>query len=97
MSTATNKKLQELLELASAERKELKKLTKELLNEINIIKELQFRSDAKLSDLSSKVDLDLCNLNITSTNASKNSKTKTSVESEKKTKLNIDTYFKFCF
>lgn len=94
MST-TNKKTTDLLELILKEIKEIKSEIKLLKNDASIDRELINLIHIKTSDLSSKIDLDISTLNITTKNTTK--KTNTSTESEKKTKPNVMVFFKSKF
>lgn len=89
MSSNTNKKLTETIDLLLNEVKELKKIIKAQNIDISIIKENTNLIQIKVSDLSCKIDYDISTLNITS------SKTlKSKVTDDKKPKLNIMSYFK---
>jgi hypothetical protein len=88
MSSTSNKKLVDMIELLLSEVKDLKKIIKTHSIDLNIIKENSNLIQLKVSDLSCKVDLDISTLNITS-----KSSNRVKVD-DKKTKLNIMSYFK---
>lgn len=83
--SAANKKLQDSVDMILKEILSIKSsiaVDRELMNLIHV----------KISDLSSKVDLDISTLNITTKTTTKKSNTVT--ESEKKTKPNVMVFFK---
>jgi hypothetical protein len=90
--SAINKKLADSIDMILKEIKEIKSDIKLLKSDISIDRELINLIHIKVSDLSSKVDLDISTLNITNKNTTK--KTNTSTESEKKTKPNVMVFFK---
>jgi hypothetical protein len=84
------------LDSISAELIALKAMQNEYKTEILTIKEILHRIDAKVSDLSCKVDMDISTLNITTT--TKQPKKKPILEIPlKKAKVNIMSYFKLKF
>lgn len=95
MSSASNKKLLELVEKMYSEIKDLKQIVKTHGTSINMINENVKFIHVKVSDLSCKVDFDISTLNITSSKATtKSLKNNASTDSDKKPKLNIMSYFK---
>lgn len=92
-STKEQKKQEELLNMLLAEVKELKKVIKIYSIDMNIIKENTNLINAKVSDLSSKVDLDLCSINITTSKSIANNKSDKSLLDKAKNP-NIMSYFK---
>ena len=91
MSTS-NKKLQDSVDVIFKEITEIKLDFKSLKSDIATNREMLNLIHVMLSDLSSKVDLDISTLNITTKNSTKKSNTAT--ESEKKTKPNVMVFFK---
>lgn len=89
-----DKKLQEQLDLATKERKFIINLLEKLNIKSDTISENVNRMTTKVSDLSSKVDLDICTLNITSVNANKTAKASSSTDTKATPKLNVMTFFK---
>jgi hypothetical protein len=90
--SAANKKLSDSIDMILKELKEIKSDIKTLKNDTSVDRELMNLIHVKVSDLSSKVDLDISTLNITTKTTTK--KTNTVTESEKKTKPNVMVFFK---
>jgi hypothetical protein len=94
---SSNKQLMEFNERLLAEVQSLKKIIEIMRTDINLIKEVSNLSHAKVSNLSSKIDLNISTLNITSNDAMIKSPAATSTGVVPKRKPNIMNYAKTKF
>jgi len=92
MSASANKKLQETMDMILKEVIQIKFDANHLKNDTSANREMLNLIHIKVSDLSSKADLNISTPNITTKTPTK--KTNTTTESEKKTKPNSAIFFK---